>query len=71
MGIYLTALEGASSTATMSSILTDLGTFFSQAMTWVGNIVDTVVSHPILMLSVFGLGIVGFAFGCVGRLVRL
>lgn len=39
------------SSDTMSSLLTDLGTVVTQVMTWVGNVATTIVSTPLLLLT--------------------
>lgn len=55
----------------MSGFLADLSLFFNQSVTWLGVIVKTVVAEPALMICVFGMPIVGFASGLLGRLIRL
>lgn len=56
---------------TMESILTSVGQVFTQSITWIGNVLDTIASEPIALLMVVGLGVVGFAFGLTRRLIRL
>lgn len=56
---------------TMSSFLTEIGTFFTQAMTWLGDVLDVVVAHPALTVLVLAMPICGFAVGLLNRLVRL
>lgn len=55
-------------TATMSSLLTDLGTVVTQVMTWVGTIATTIVSTPILLVTT-GFLVLGGAIGIFGRLL--
>lgn len=55
---------------TMSTILTDIGTFFTQALTWVGNVCETIVSEPLLLIFV-AMGVAGVAIGYVSRLIRV
>jgi len=57
--------------ATMATFLADIGTFFTQSVTWMGDILDTVIADPALTVLVIGMPIVGFAFGLLGRLIRL
>ncbi len=59
------------STKTMEAILTSVGQVFTQSITWIGDVLDTIASEPIALLMVVGLGIVGFAFGLTRRLIRL
>lgn len=56
---------------TMSSILTDIGTFFTQAVTWMGDVLDVIVGNPILLVMVVAMPVVGFAVGLLSRLIRL
>lgn len=55
----------------MSDFLTNIGTFFTQATTWLGDVLDIVVENPALTVMVLAMPIVGFAVGLLGRLVRL
>lgn len=56
---------------TMSSFLTEIGTFFSQSVTWMGDILDIIVANPVLTVLVIAMPIVGFAVGLLSRLIRL
>ena len=55
----------------MSAILTEIGTFFTQSVTWMGDILDTVIASPALLILVIAMPVVGFAFGLLGRLIRM
>lgn len=55
----------------MSAFLTEIGTFFTQCVTWLGNVLDVVTENPALMVLVLAMPIVGFAVGLLGRLIRL
>lgn len=57
-----------SSTDTMSSLLTDLGTVVTQVMTWVGSVASTIVGTPLLLLTT-GFLVLGGAIGIFGRLL--
>lgn len=56
---------------TMSAFLTEIGTFFTQAVTWLGDVLDVIVANPALLVLVVAMPIVGFAVGLLGRLIRL
>lgn len=56
---------------TMSSFLTEIGTFFTQAMTWMSDVLDVVVSSPALLVLCIAMPVCGFAIGILGRLVRI
>lgn len=55
----------------MSAILTEIGTFFTQTVTWSGDILDQVVESPALTILVIAMPVVGFAYGILRRLVRI
>lgn len=55
----------------MSAFLTDVGTFFTQSVTWMGDVLTEVTSTPALMVLVLAMPIVGFAVGLLSRLIRL
>lgn len=57
-----------SSGDTMSSLLTDLGTVVTQALTWMGSIASTIVSTPLLLFTT-GFLALGGAIGLFGRLL--
>lgn len=56
---------------TMSNILTEIGTFFTQAVTWMGDVIDVIVQNPVLMILVVAMPVCGFAVGLLSRLIRL
>mgnify|MGYP003291927063 CR=1 FL=1 len=56
---------------TMAEFLTEIGTFFTQSVTWLGDVLDVVTANPVLTVMVVGMPIVGFAVGLLGRLIRL
>ncbi len=53
---------------TMTSLLTDLGTVVTQALTWTGNVAETITTTPILLLTT-GFLVLGGAVGIFGRLL--
>lgn len=55
----------------MQEFLTEIGTFFTQAITWLGNVLDVVVADPALLVMVLAMPICGFAVGLLSRLIRL
>lgn len=56
---------------TMSTILTEIGTFFTQAITWLGDVLDVIVGNPVLLIMVVGMPVIGFAVGLLNRLFRV
>ena len=55
----------------MTAFLTEIGTFFTQAVTWMGDVLDIVIENPALLVLVIAMPVVGFAVGLLGRLIRL
>lgn len=53
---------------TMASLLSDLGSVFTQIFTWVGTVANTITTTPILLLTV-GFLVAGGAIGIFGRLL--
>ena len=58
-------------TGAMADFLSQIGTFFTQSVTWMGDVLDTVVANPALLVMVLAMPIVGFAVGLLSRLIRL
>lgn len=55
----------------LESFLTDVGTFFTKSIEWLGQVLDTVTDNPALMVMVLAIPICGFAVGLLSRLIRL
>lgn len=56
---------------TLADFLSQIGTFFTQSVTWLGDVLDVIVTNPALLVMVIAMPIVGFAVGLLGRLIRL
>lgn len=61
-------MEGGS--ATVSTILTSIGSVVTQAMTWAGNVVTFIGDNPLVMVFV-SLPLVGLGIGMVKRMISL
>ena len=55
----------------MAAFLTDIGTFFTQSISWLGDVLDTVTANPALLVLVLAMPISGFAVGLLKRLISL
>lgn len=55
----------------MTAFLTEIGTFFTQAIAWLGDVLDVVTQNPALLVLVIAMPVVGFAVGLLSRLIRL
>lgn len=62
-------MEGA--TNTMGAILDTVQTFFTQIVAWVGDLIDLVVSQPLLLLLCICLPVAGYVVGFLRRLISL
>lgn len=56
---------------TMEAFLTNIGAFFTQSVTWLGDVLDVIVANPALLIMVLAMPIVGFAVGLLSRLIRM
>ena len=55
----------------MSALLTDIGTFFTQSVTWLGNILTTISGNPALLILCIAMPVIGFSVGLLNRLIRM
>ena len=55
----------------MSAFLSDIGVFFTQSITWLGDVLDVIVQNPALLVLCIAMPVIGFAVGLLGRLIRL
>lgn len=62
---------GEETAMTIASFLGDVGTFLTQAISWMGNVLDEVTANPPLMVMVLCIPIAGVAIGYLSRLIRL
>lgn len=55
----------------MTEFLSNIGTFFTQSITWLGDVLSVVTENPALLVMVIAMPVVGFAVGLLSRLIRL
>ena len=55
----------------MASFLSNIGTFFTQSISWLGEVLTTVTENPALLVLVIAMPVCGFAVGLLSRLIRL
>ena len=55
----------------MTAFLSSIGEFFTQSISWLGDVLDIVTENPALLVMVIAMPIVGFAVGLLSRLIRL
>ena len=56
---------------TLDVFLTNVGSFFTEAIEWMGSVMNVVATNPPLMVMCFAIPIAGVAIGYVSRLIRL
>lgn len=66
-------MKGAISDTTynLETILTDVGKFVTQGITWMTSIADFVMGEPFVMLMVVIIPLSGWGIGALKRLTRL
>lgn len=52
----------------LSTLLTNIGSIVTQILSWVGNVCETIVSTPLLYLSL-GFFVIGGVCGLIGRML--
>lgn len=55
----------------MAAFLGEIGTFFTQAISWLGTVLTTITGSAPLTVLCLAMPICGFAIGMLRRLVRL
>ena len=68
--LFCYALEGGATTITLSSILTDVGSIVTNAISWLGDFATFIVGSPLLMLFCL-VPLVGLGIGLLKRMMSL
>ena len=55
----------------LATILTDVGSVLTSGIGWVGSVMETITSDPVLFIFCVGLPVAGFGVGLVNRLIRI
>lgn len=61
-------MEGEA-TVTIGTLLTDAGTVFTNAIGWVGDVAETIVDNPVLLLFCIAVPLCGIGVGMFKRLL--
>lgn len=56
---------------TVASVSTDVGSFLTEAVSWIGEVIAVVTSNPVLFIMVVAMPVAGFGIGALRRLIRL
>lgn len=54
----------------MATILSDISSLVTSAISWIGSFIGAITSNPLLLLFVI-VAFVGLAVGLIGRLIKL
>lgn len=54
---------------TVTSILTDVGTFFTQLWSWIAEAATAIVGSPLILIFLVGIPIAGLAIGWIRSLI--
>lgn len=55
----------------MTTLLSSIGTFFTQSVAWLGDILDVIIANPALLILCIAMPIIGFSVGLLNRLIRM
>ena len=56
---------------TLDVFLTNVGAFLTEAIEWMGNVMNVVATNPPLMVMCLAIPVAGVAIGYLSRLIRL
>lgn len=56
-------------TVTIGTLLTNVGSVFTEAIGWVGEVASTIAGQPILLLACVGVPLCGIGIGMFKRLL--
>ena len=71
MNLMALAAEVPATPSAMESFLSNVGTFFTKCIGWLGTCLDTITGNPALTVLCLAMPICGFAVGLLGRLIRV
>ncbi len=55
----------------VSGLVGDISTFFTEAITWVGDVAEVVSTEPLLIIMCIAVPVVGLGVGLLNRMIRL
>ena len=54
-----------------TELLTNIGSFFTQSVDWLGDILTTITGNPALLILVIAMPVIGFSVGLLKRLISM
>lgn len=55
----------------MTTLLTGIGSFFTQAFEWLGDVLTVITGNPALLILVIAMPVIGFSVGLLNRLIKM
>lgn len=55
----------------MTTLLTGIGSFFTQSVEWVGDVLTVITGNPALLILVIAMPVIGFSVGLLNRLIKM
>lgn len=55
----------------MTTLLTGIGSFFSQSVEWLGDVLTVIIGNPALLILVIAMPVIGFSVGLLNRLIKM
>ena len=55
----------------MTTLLTGIGSFFTQSVEWLGDVLTVITGNPVLLILVIAMPVIGFSVGLLNRLIKM
>lgn len=55
----------------MTTLLTGIGSFFTQCVDWLGDVLTVITGNPALLILVIAMPVIGFSVGLLNRLIKM
>lgn len=69
MPVLLANAPADTEVVTIGTLLTSVGSVFTKAISWVGEVASTIADEPILLLACVGIPLCGIGIGMFKRLL--
>lgn len=55
----------------MTTLLSGIGSFFTQSVEWLGDVLTVITGNPALLILVIAMPVIGFSVGLLNRLIKM
>lgn len=55
----------------MTTLLGGIGSFFTQSVEWLGDVLTVITGNPALLILVIAMPVIGFSVGLLNRLIKM